>query len=474
MALEVVIATGFIFSRRLCKRFPKIALLQGEFSALQRKLRLRGKNEMKRTKSFLWLTVLVLALSALLAACGPDRDEGNGSASESGASAGEDGGEGTAPEKPDTLTMWVNDEDAQLSAYEQIVEKYEEETGIAVEITPFSMLDQLDALSLDAAAGGGPDLFFQPNDRMGDIYLQGLAAELELTPEQLEGYPEGAIDALNYEGAQLGIPAVIETYALFYNTELVPEAPETFEEMEQIAAELTNASADEYGFLMEATNFYYLYPFLEAHGGYVFEQDAEGVYDSASIGLANEGAIEGASLIQSWFEEGYLPVGINGDIMSGYFRDGQVGAVITGPWSIPEFSEALGDNLAVAPLPKINGKNPASFSGVKGWLVNEYSANQYWATDLALFITNPENSLTYFEVAGELPARTDVEIDDELRQPILEQSEYAVPMPNIPAMSSVWEPMEDAFEFISQGEDPAEVLEEAVQQIADKITLQES
>lgn len=453
---------------------PLFASLQGRASGLAEKKTFKGEKRVKKATSLLSSAVFVVTLSGLLTACGPDRDEGNGSASEGSATPVNEEQDGAAPEKPEVLTMWVNDEEVQLDAYEQIVEKYEEETGISVEITPFSMLDQLESLSLDAAAGGGPDLFYQPNDRLGDIYLQGLAAELDLTSEQLEGYTEGAIQALNYDGVQLGIPAVIETYALYYNTELVPEAPKTIEELEQIAADLTNASADEYGFLFEGTNFYYLYPFIEAYGGYVFDQNSEGVYDTSNIGLANEGTAEGANLIQSWYEAGYLPVGITDDIIKGYFRDGQVGAVISGPWNVSEFSEALGDQLAVAPLPTIDGKNLSSYSGVKGWLVNEYSENQYWATDLALYITNPENSLTYFEVAGELPARTDVEIDDELRQPFLQQAEYAVPMPNIPAMSSVWDPMGDAFEFISQGEDPQEVLEEAVQQIADKIALQEN
>lgn len=197
--------------------------------------------------------------------------------------------------------MWVNDEDRHLDAYEKITARFTEETGIEVEITPFSMLDQLDALSLDAPAGAGPDLFFQPNDRFGDIHLQGLAAELDLTDEQLEGYSEGAVEALNYEGHQLGVPVAVETYALMYNTDLVPEAPETIEELQEIAANLTNVANDEYGFLMEATNFYYLYPFLQSYGGYVFNQDTDGSYNIDDIGLGNEGSVQGGELIQSFF-----------------------------------------------------------------------------------------------------------------------------------------------------------------------------
>ncbi|MCD8509784.1 MAG: extracellular solute-binding protein [Bacillus sp. (in: Bacteria)] len=422
-------------------------------------------------KSLLLLVALLLSLVTVLAACGPDREEEPAPAdpgtTEEG--AGTDEATEEAP-KPDQLTIWANDEEDELDLYEELAAKYEAETGIAVEVVPFSMLEQIDALSLDAPAGRGPDLFFQPHDRVGEIHLQGLAAPIELTEEQLAGYPEGAVDAFFFDGYQLGIPAVTETYALFYNKELVPEAPATMEELMEIAADLTNPANDEYGFLMEATNFYFVYPFLTAPGGYVFGMTEDGL-DADDIGLATDGAVEGAEMIQSWFADGYIPEGINGDIMGGLFRDGKVGTVVTGPWSINDYQSAIGDNLGIAPLPTLGGQHLNSFSGVKGWLVSEYSEHKDWALDLALFFTNAENAERLFEVTGELPARVGVEIDDELRAAILEQAQYAEAMPNIPEMSQVWEPMGDALEFISQGDDVREVLEEAVEEIREQIEL---
>lgn len=426
-------------------------------------------------KSTLLTLVLMLVFSLMLAACGPQREEAEPAPTpapaETGDATTDDATDADLPEKPESLTMWVNDEESQLQAYEEITAKYEAERGITVNIVPFSMLDQVDALSLDGPAGLGPDLFFHPHDRVGSIHLQGLAAELEVTEEMLAGYPEGAIQALSYEGIQYGIPAVIETYGLFYNTELIPEAPQTMEELVEIAKGLTNTANDEYGFLMEATNFYFTYPFLAGPGGYVFGRDADGGYNIEDIGLGNEGAVQGGQFIQSWFTEGLIPRMISGDIMNGLFMDGKVGAVVTGPWSIPDYSAKLGDKLKVTTLPTINGENLNSFSGVKGWFVSEYSDNKYWATDLALFITNATNGEHYFNVAGEIPARTDVTIDDELRNGILAQAEFAEPMPNVPEMSQVWEPMADALRFISEGDDVAEVLQEAVEQIAEQIAL---
>ncbi|MDZ7836403.1 MAG: extracellular solute-binding protein [Alkalibacterium sp.] len=90
------------------------------------------------------------------------------------------------------------------------------------------------------------------------FHLQGLAAELELTEDQLSRlgeYNEEAVTAFSYEGAQYGIPAVVETYGLFINTDLVPEAPETMDELMETARDLTEG--DQYGFMMDAANLYF-------------------------------------------------------------------------------------------------------------------------------------------------------------------------------------------------------------------------
>ncbi|UCZ52017.1 extracellular solute-binding protein [Bacillus shivajii] len=420
--------------------------------------------------------LMTIALSVALAACGGADDDAPadevGTDDGAGEETTEESSDDGVPEKPEELAMWVNDEESQLDAYEEIAQRFTDEYGIEVDIIPYSMLEQTEGMSLDGPAGQGPDLFFQPHDRMGDIHLQGLAAELELTEDQqarLAEYNEEAVTSFSYDGIQYGIPAVVETYGLFYNTDLVPEAPETMDELMDIAHDLTDGST--YGFLMEATNFYFTYPFLTGPGGYVFDQGADGVYDTSDIGLNSEGAVEGAETIASWFEEGLMPTGVDGDIMNGLFTDGQAGMVVTGPWSIPDYRESLGDSLAVAPLPSWDGEPLNSFSGNKGWLVNYYTDHEYWATELALFITNAENSETYFEVAGELPAHTAVEIDDEFMSPIFEQTQVATPMPNVPEMSQVWEPIGDALQFISQGEDAQEVLDEAVEQIRDQIAI---
>ncbi|MDG5473458.1 extracellular solute-binding protein [Jeotgalibacillus sp. ET6] len=405
-----------------------------------------------------------LLLAGVLGACAPDREE-------SGEST-DGGGSGSSEEAPETLKVWVNDSEEQKAVLDKLFDKYTEETGIEIETTPMNMLDQIEALNLDGPAGNGPDLFFQPHDRLGNILLQNLAAPLDLGDAEGD-YSQTAIDAVTYDGEIYGAPLVVETYATFYNKDLVEEPPATMDDLMTIAEEQTDSSTETYGFLMEAANFYFSYPFFGANGAYVFNNEG-GSYDVEDIGLNNEGAVAGGELIQSWYENGYIPVEINPDIMNGLFADGKVGVAITGPWQIPAYEEALGESLGTAILPTVDGTNATSFVGVKSWMVSDYSENKEAATDLALFLTNEENSTQYFEEAGELPANqaaleSEAVTSNELIAPFAEQIQYGTPMPSTPEMQQVWDPINNALLFIAQGDDVQEVLDEAVQTIKDNI-----
>ncbi|BDG34740.1 sugar ABC transporter substrate-binding protein [Saccharococcus caldoxylosilyticus] len=412
------------------------------------------------------LFMAMILMIGVLAACGPKRDVGQVKENNKGNTT-------ENVEKPEKLVVWVNDEEKQKQALNDIFKKYTEKTGIKVEMVAVSMLDQVKKIALDGPAGKGPDIFYQPHDRIGDIVLQGLADPVDLGDAKSE-YSKIAVDAVTYDGQIYGVPFVVETYGLFYNKNLVPEAPKTMEELMKIAKEKTNPAKDQYGFLMEAANFYFVYPFFAGYGGYVFRNE-DGKMDTSDIGLANDGAVKGAELVQSWFKNGYIPKEINQDVMNGLFTKGNVATVISGPWNIATYRDALGDKLATAPLPVLeNGEHPKSFVGVKAWMLSAYSKNKEWATDLMKFITNEENSLHYYEVAGEMPANEKALTNEKIKNdPLIsgfaEQIQYGEPMPNVPQMSQVWDPMGNALQFIAKGDNPKEVLKEAVKTIQDKI-----
>ncbi|MBD2847107.1 extracellular solute-binding protein [Paenibacillus sp. IB182496] len=451
----------------------------------------------------------LLLLVMLLAACGPDRGD-SGEGAESGAadnvqtqangnasgesgnsnhavagggettnggtgnSDGNAGGAGEMPEKPAQLTIWADENAESLDHLEAIAEKYTAATGIPVVITPIAMNDQPQALSLDGPAGKGPDLFYQPG--IGSLAVQGLVQPIVAGADVLARYTPESLEALSADGELYGLPFVVETYALLYNKALIDKAPQTVAELEQLAAERTDAANDEYGFLYNATDFYFSWAFMGGSGGYIFGERGTG-YDIADIGLNKEGTVSGVSLIQSWFDKGYIPRGVTGDIVGGLFNEGKVAAVINGPWAIADHRKQLGDDLAVAPLPTLpDGTHPQSFIGVKGWMLSAFSEQPEWASDLAAYLTNAESTMAWFEGTGETPPNVEVLRDPKLTgDPLVagfsEQIAYGKPFPNVPELSHVWEPMANALVFASEGEDVQEVLDEAVGQIEDRIKM---
>lgn len=417
---------------------------------------------MKKGFSFLFVIALLMTV---LVACGPDN--ANNDEVENGENAN-----GEMPDKPDKLKVWVNAEEKQEDAVKEITDNYTEETGIEIELVPVDMLEQVEKLDVEGPAGNGPDVIFQPHDRIGDLVLRGLVDPVDLTNYESD-FTDTSLEAVQYEDEYWGFPAVVETYAMYYNKSLV-DAPETMEDIMEIAAEYTDSSKDEYGFLMEAANFYFTYPFFAGYGGYVFAND-EGNYDIQDIGLANEGSIKGGELIQTWFEEGYIPQDLTPDIMNGLFREGKVATVINGPWMVREYSEGIDEDLGVVPLPLLeNGEHPKSFIGVKSFMLSYYSDNKEWAQDLMAYMTNYDNSMIYYDVAGEIPPRNDAMEDpiiaeDPIFSAFAEQTLHGEPMPSVPAMQQVWDPINDGLNFISKGEPVDEVLEEAVDTILEQI-----
>jgi Maltose-binding periplasmic proteins/domains len=422
----------------------------------------------KRWTSFALATMLI----AVSAACGADQGGkagGNsGSIGNTGANDGTNANTGEPAGKPDHLLVWANDDANHLKAVQQMAEAYGQAHGIRVEVVPVSAAEQVQKLALAAPSGQGPDLFFQPQDRLGDIVLQGLAEPVDTDDSVMAGYSEAALSAVRYDGRMYGYPVSIETYALYYNKELVPNPPATIEEAASMAAGLTDPSQDRYGYLM-MPDFYYTIPFIVNYGGYVFGGEA-GHYDAGDIGLNNEGAVAGLQSFQKFAKDVAIPETVTIDIINTLFAEGKAGMAVNGLWSLKTYQEQLGDKLGTAPLPAVNGKSSPSFVGVKSWFISSYSEYPEAAMDLAVYLTNDDNARLYHETTGEIPARTAVQdaIKDESYQGFVKQIESGIPMPNIPEMTPIWE-MNNALGFILKGEDVSSVLNETVDIINQQI-----
>ncbi|MGI8315482.1 extracellular solute-binding protein [Halobacillus mangrovi] len=426
-----------------------------------------------------WLSVLFVAFLAvgLLAACAPDREEeaSSGGSDSEGNSSSEDG----MPEKPEKLVIWEDKERG--VGLEPAIASFEEEYGIEVEYEELDMAsDMRERLRLDGPAGTGPDVLTIPHDQIGQLATEGLLEPLQVDSSVTDIYTEASVQAQTYNGKLYGLPKSTETPVFIYNKEHMQEVPENFDELFEFSKEF--AGKEKYGFLALWDNFYFGNAVMAGYGGYVFDR-ADGTLNPQDLGLSNEGAVEGAQYIQKWYEE-IFPSGIvgesGGSAKDGLFQDGNVASMMDGPWAYQALDDA-GIDFGVAPLPKLpNGEYPQTFIGVKGWHVSAMSENKEWSTKLVEWIANEENAKIRFEETGEIPPvksliEDPIIADNERASAVAIQSERGVPMPNIPEMSEVWEPMAQALQLVATGKSsPEDALNEAVETINKQIELNHS
>ncbi|KUP09052.1 cyclodextrin-binding protein [Bacillus coahuilensis m2-6] len=424
-------------------------------------------------KKTLTLFMAFLLMIGVLAACGPQDEETTDEGTTN------EGTETTEADKPEKLIVW---EDQEKSGWlEKVAADFTAEYGIEIEFKEVEMATKMkEQLRLDGPAGTGPDVLTLPHDQIGENALAGHIAPLTVDQEVLDRFTESSVTAQTFDGTLYGLPKSSETPVLVYNKALLSEAPASMDDLYEIAK---NPGDAEYGFLALWDNFYFAHGPIGGFGGYVFE-NVDGALDASALGLNNEGAVEGISYIQKWYEEGLFPSGIvgenGGSAMDGLFNEGKVAAVMNGPWSFQSYKDA-GIDIGMAALPTLpNGEHMQTFMGVKGWHVSGYSENQEWATKFVEFITSDENSLYRFEQTQEVPTNLAL-IDDptiaenEGAKAVAEQSQHATPMPNIPEMGEVWGPMADALQTVVTGKAaPQEAADTAVDQIQQNIQANHS
>lgn len=378
-------------------------------------------------------------------------------------------------EKDAKLLVWDNggsDEDWAKIVAEEFTKKY----NIPVEVQVVAQGDAPTKLQTDGPAGLGADVFLAPHDRIGNLVSAGLILENFFSDEYKRDFMDAAIIGTSVDDVLYGYPTAIDTYALIYNKDLVKKVPETMDELIEQAKAFTDKSKEQYGFMMQVNDFYFLHGFIAGYGGYVFGDQNT---NSEDIGLNNEGAIKAGQLMQRIHKE-VLPLSsadINVGVKETLFINNKLLFDINGPWAVAALQEGK-VNFGVAPLPKLdNGQPPASFSGVRAYYVNSYSKYPEAASLYAKFATSEEMLMKKFEISGQMPPRTKL-LDneqiksDEIIKGFLEQAAVSVPMPNIPEMEPVWGAMGNAFSVIwDENTDPKTVLDKAVTQIKEGITL---
>lgn len=437
-----------------------------------------GKGIIRMKKWF--VMTLIVSLFVVAACSGNNGGGGNPSPTANGSNntptedPGNSGGDDTnlTPEAGASLVIW--DANNQAAFLQEMGAEFEKEYGVPVKFEEVGNTDQVAKLMTDGPAGLAADVLLFPHDHIGSAASAGLllpntAFEEEVVSENAEK----TVKAITYDGILYGYPRSVETYAMFYNKDLIPEAPATFDDIFTFAETFNDPAKNKFAFAWELQQFFYNFAFLASQGGYMFGDDNT---NSADIGLNNDGAIAGANLMVE-IKEKLLPINtgdIDFDIKKGLFLDGSLAMELNGPWALADYKSA-GINFGVAPLPKVGDKPMTSFSGVQAYYVNANSKYPQAAQLLARFLSTKEMQMKNFEMNSLLPSNEEAASDpavanDEIVKAFLQQFENSTPMPSIPEMGSVWNPITSAIsEIWNEGKDPKTALDNAVAQIKDSI-----
>ena len=374
-----------------------------------------------------------------------------------------------------SLTVYVDN--GYKSYMEEAAKAFEKESGTKVTIKTGDALGGLDKLSLDNQSGKAPDVMMAPYDRVGGLGNDGQLAEVKLNKDSKT---DKTTESLVTNGGKVyGAPAVIETLVLYYNKDLMQEAPKTFGELEELAKDSKYDFAGEAGkntaFLADWTNFYYAYGLLSGNGGYVFGKDGT---DPKDVGLNNQGAIDGIEYAKTWYAK--WPKGLQdtkgaANFIQTQFQEGKTAAIIDGPWKASSLKEAK-VNYGVATIPTLpNGKAYSAFGGGKAWVIPAGANHPEAAQKFVDFLTSTDQQKAFYDKTNEVPANTEareyaVGKNDELTTAVVKQFENAQPMPNISEMSTVWDPAATMlFDAVSGKKSSKDAADDAVKLIKETI-----
>jgi arabinogalactan oligomer / maltooligosaccharide transport system substrate-binding protein len=427
-----------------------------------------------------WLAV-VPAVALALAACGdetaedpatevPEVEEAEDPAEEDApddeAAEGEEAEDEPVVRADADLVIWADD--TRTPALQNFANEFSAENEVEVALQEVSFDDIRDRLITAGPAGEGPDIIIGAHDWLGELVENGVVAPVDLAP--LEGdLAEVAVQAFTFDGQTYGLPYATENVGLFRNTDLVPEAPATWEEVEETALALQDAGDVRQGIVWpsEPADPYHNYPIVTAYGGYVFGMDDDGTYDPSDLGIDSPGGIEAANKFAEMIESGVMSPDISYQLMIELFSGGDAAFAITGPWALADFPDTP---FEVSPIPPVDGGTPAPFVGVQGFMVSAFAENELLAqTFLMDYMATTEAQVALYEVGNRPPALLsafDEVADDPNIEAFGEAGIDGVPMPAIAEMGSVWEAWTDAYTLIYEGEqEPEQAFRDAAEQI---------
>ena len=336
--------------------------------------------------------------------------------------------------------------------------------NITVEATYQTYTGWHDQLVTAIAGGGLPDVM-----RMDIIWTPEFAALGALAEVggmsgfdaiKASAFP-GPMATNAHKGKYYGVPLDTNTQVLIYNTNLVPTAPKTLDEVKTAAK--TMKGTGQWGLGLMGSEDWNVLPWFWTAGGSVTDDaitKASGSLDSAAsiaalqwlVDLKNDGLF------------GPSATGGSPDAWGG-FQSAKYGMISDGPWFFPIIGTAMGPNVVPATMPTGPGGS-ISVIGGENMVIFKSSQNQEAAWAFSRFMLSDEAQMDMAAV-GQIPVTESAAASKAVASvpylaPYIEQLKTAKPRPVTPAWAKMHPILNDAFDAALRGKKTAaEALHEA-------------
>lgn len=266
-----------------------------------------------------------------------------------------------------------------------------------------------------------------------------------LTDDSLEDIIEPFREASIWDGSYYTLPFGKSIRVLYYNKGILEEhgfdVPETWDELKEIAIQVTNDNVVGMGF---ENDFYLEYQSLLAQmgGKYIDEEKNEVLFNS------KEG-IQALQFIKDLFDEGAARMPGEDGFLSGPFARGDVAMYITSSPGVTHIRELVEDDLewSTAVLPAYDGSSSTSFFGNEILMYSQSTEEEKIAAwKFMKYLISTEVTTEWATKSGYLPARYSAIESEEYKNfleedpeflPSVEQFDAAIMSPRIPGAKAI-------------------------------------
>lgn len=315
-------------------------------------------------------------------------------------------------EAAEQVTLYVSGDSSEGNAYAKMAEKYEEETGVYVEVTDVPYDDLETKVTTAVQADDAPDV----------VRISGVNPDWADYLMDLSDIAEGSktIESMtvrNEEGIVHAVPTDLTAVGMFVNKELFEEAGVsyptsedeiwTWDEFLSSVEEVKDNTDARFGFVMDSSD-HRLRAFIYQHGGKDFFLNDEGTsYET------DEASLEAVELFYELNNNGMLPKSVwtaNEDA-GAMFKSGQIPVYMSGSWQIKDFSENLPFEWEAVYMPYEELR--ATNMGGNFMVGFENGSNPEGGRDFIEWLYQPENYEQLAIYAGYMPALEGIAVEYE-------------------------------------------------------------